>query len=183
MKPRKKSEYEGPFIDKRKFALNVIWQVYQEIQAGRTPEFAKVSCNIRSFYYFMKTVIRDNKRIFDDADHIYDHFSRGMKSVVLAGLVSYKDFNIVDDRRPYRLLPPAYGDTNVILIAEKGSFVGRFFELGSRYEVTVQITRGRGSVLMADSLLTEMFEAGFDMSKQFSILSFCDFDPVGTRAC
>ena len=179
-KKKRKSEYKGPFIDKRKFALNVIWQVYADIQAGRPPEFAKVSCNIRSFYYFMKTVIRDHSRIFEDSDNIYDHFSRGMKDVVLAGLLSYKDFKIVDDRRSYRLLPPSYGNTNVILLAEKDSFVGRFFEWGSRYGVTVQITKGRGSVLMTDSLLTEMFESGFDMSKQLSILSFCDFDPVGS---
>jgi hypothetical protein len=177
---RRSEEYKGPFIDKRKFALNVIWQIYGDIKAGRPPEFVKVSCNIRSFYYFMKTVIRDNKKIFDDSDNIYDHFSRGMKDIVLAGLVSYRDFKIVDDRRSYRLLPPAYGNTNVILLAEKDSFVGRFFELGSRYGVVVQITKGRGSVLMTDTLLTEMFEAGFDMNKQLSILSFCDFDPVGS---
>lgn len=179
-KKKRKPEYTGPFIDKRRFALNVIWQVYTDIQAGRPPEFVKVSCNIRSFYYFMKTVIRDNSRIFEDSANIYDHFSRGMKDLVLAGLLSYKDFKIVDDRRSYRLLPPSYGNTNVILLAEKDSFVGRFFELGSRYGVTVQITKGRGSVLMTDSLLTEMFESGFDMNKQLSILSFCDFDPVGS---
>lgn len=29
-------------------------------------------------------------------------------------------------------------------------------------------------------MLTEMFEAGFDLNRSLSILSFCDFDPVGT---
>lgn len=172
----------GPLgrVDKKKFALNVIWQIHQEMAAGRTPEFAKVSCNIRSIYYYMKAVIRDNTRIFEDPDNIYDTFPRAMKKMVLAGLVSYKDFNIVDDRRSYRSMPPAYGNTNIILLAEKDSFVGRFFQLGSQYGVVVQITKGLSSILMTDTMLTEMYEAGYDMTKQLSILSFCDFDPVGT---
>jgi hypothetical protein len=178
-KKKKREKYKGPFIDKRKFALNVIWQVYRQIQAKEPPEFVKVSCNIRSFYYYVKTIIRDNSRIFGEGD-VYDDFTDGMQAIVLDGLVSYKDFNVLDDRRTYRLLPPNYGNTHIILLAEKDSFVGRFFELGSRYGVVVQITKGRGSVLMADSLLTEMYEAGYDMNKQLSILSFCDFDPVGT---
>ena len=172
---------KGPqSIDKDKFARNVIWQIIREIQAGRTPEFAKVSCNIRSIYYYVKTAILDNKSIFKESDNIYGNFTEAMQELVLAGLLSYKDFNIVDDRRSYRLMPPEYGNTNVILLAEKDSFVGRFFELGSQYGVMVQITKGRGSVLMVDSILTEMFEAGYNMNQQLAVLSFCDFDPVGT---
>lgn len=173
-------DYKGPVIDKDKFARNVIWQILRQIQANRTPEFAKVSCNIRSIYYYVKTAILDNKQIFKDSDNIYGNFTRAMQELVLAGLLSYKDFNIVDDRRAYRLMPPDYGNTNVILLAEKDSFVGRFFELGSQYGVMVQITKGRGSVLMVDSMLTEMFEAGYNMNQQLAVLSFCDFDPVGT---
>ena len=33
---------------------------------------------------------------------------------------------------------------------------------------------------MCDTMLTEMFELGYDFSRNLSILSFCDFDPVGT---
>jgi hypothetical protein len=168
------------YVDKKKFARNVIWQLYQEIQAGQVPEFARVSCNIRSIYYYLKTAILDNKSVFKKADNIYNNFTEAMQDLVLAGLISYKDFNIIDDRRSYRLMPPEYGNTNVILLAEKDSFVGRFFELGSQYGVMVQITKGLGSVLMVDTMLTEMFEAGYNMNQQLAVLSFCDFDPVGT---
>ena len=144
---------DGPYVDKKKFARNVIWQVYQEIRAGRPPEFAKVSCNIRSIYYYVKSAIRDQASVFEKPDGIYDNFTDAMQELVQAGLISYKDFNIVDDRRSYRLMPPAYGNTHVILLAEKDSFVGRFFQLGSQYGVMVQITKGRGSVLMVDTIL------------------------------
>ena len=43
-----------------------------------------------------------------------------------------------------------------------------------------QITDGQSTLLMTDTMLTEMAEAGFDMSKNLNILSYCDFDPVGT---
>lgn len=177
---RKRRSRENRYVDAKKFARNLIWQIYGEIEAGRTPEFARVSCNIRSIYYYVKTVIRDHAKIFENPDGMYDDIHESLKGLVLAGLLSYKDFNIVDDRRAYRLLPPEYGNTNVILLAEKDSFVGRFFELGSQYGTMVQITKGVSSVLMADTLLTEMFESGYDMDKQLSILSFCDFDPTGS---
>ena len=43
-KPDPDDDYKGPIVDKDKFARNVIWQVLRLIQAGKTPEFAKVSC-------------------------------------------------------------------------------------------------------------------------------------------
>lgn len=167
-------------VDKKKFAFNCLWQLYGDIQAGRAPEFAKVSCNLRTIYYYYKQVFREHPSIFDKTDNIYDNFPRAMKAMVLAGLLSYKDLRIVDDRRAYRSMPPSYGNTNVILLAEKEGFVGRFFQLGAQYGVITQITRGVSSLLMADSMLTEMFEAGYDLKKPITILSFCDFDPVGS---
>ena len=177
---KKRRSRERRRVDSKKFARNLIWQIYGEIEAGRTPEFARVSCNMRSIYYYVKTVIREQASLFSDPDGVYDDIYKSMQALVLSGLLSYKDFNIVDDRRAYRLLPPEYGNTNVILLAEKDSFVGRFFELGSQYGTMVQITKGLSSILMADTLLTEMFESGYDMNKQLSILSFCDFDPAGS---
>ena len=44
----------------------------------------------------------------------------------------------------------------------------------------MQITEGLSSFVSADTMLTEMFESGFDMNKELVILSFCDFDPAGS---
>lgn len=167
-------------IDKDLFARNVVWEFYREIQAGRPPSFVKDGCNIRTIFYTLKVVFAKIDKIFSNVNSIYGNFTQAFKTLVVAGLISYKDFNIMDDRAAFRLLPPPYGNPGVLLLAEKKAFVGRFFSLANRYGVGAQITNGRSTTLMTDTLLTEMFESGYDLSHRLSILSFCDFDPVGT---
>lgn len=166
-------------VDKNLFARNVVWHFYREIQAGRTPDFVKEGCNIRTIFYVVKPVFTQ-KRVFADVESFYGNFTEGFKALVEAGLISYRDFNIMDDRKPFRFLPDPDFNTNVLLLAEKKAFAGRFSALASKYGVMAQITDGQSTLLMTDTMLTEMFEAGFDLNKNLSILSFCDFDPVGS---
>ena len=166
-------------VDKNLFARNIVWHFYREIEAGRTPDFAKEGCNIRTIFYIVKPIFTE-KKVFNNVDSFYGNFTEAFKTLVEAGLVSYRDFNIMDDRKPFRFLPDSDFNTNVLLLAEKKAFVGRFSALASRYGVMAQITDGQSTLLMTDTMLTEMFEAGFDMSKNLNVLSFCDFDPVGS---
>lgn len=170
---------DGKVIDKNHFARNVVWSYYQRILAGKPPEFVVEGCNMRTIFYLLKPVFTQNK-VFDDIDSFYGNFSKAVKTLVLAGLISYKDFNIMDDRKVYRYLPDAAFNTNVLLLAEKKSMVGRFTAMAGRYGVMSQITTGRSTFVMVDTMLTEMFELGYDLRKNLTILSFCDFDPVGT---
>lgn len=169
----------GKEVDKNHFARNVVWSYYRRILEGKLPEFVVEGCNMRTIFYLMKPIFTKNK-VFDGIDSFYGNFSKAVKAMVLAGIISYKDFNIMDDRKVYRFMPDADFNTHIILLAEKKSMVGRFTALASKYGVMSQITTGRSTLVMTDTILTEMFEAGYDLSENLNILSFCDFDPVGS---
>ena len=181
-------------LDKNRFARNVVWHYYRLVQAGNPPEFVKEGCNMRTIFYLFKPILTANNIFSDnnektkseklkdngDIDSFYSTFTNAVQALVLKGLISYRDLNIEDDRKAFRFLPPARFNTHIILLVEKKAFVGRFMALASRYGVMAQVTTGRSTYLMADTILTEMFELGYDFSKNLNILSFCDFDPVGT---
>jgi hypothetical protein len=181
-------------LDKNLFARNIVWEMYRLAKSGKPPEFMASGCNMRTIFYLMKPPLTANGIFTDDSektkkqkksddgdiDSFYGNFSKAVQKMVLAGLISYQDLYIEDDRKPFRFLPPARFNTHVLLLAEKKAYVGRFFTYASRYGVMSQITRGRSTYLMCDTMLTEMFELGYDFSRNLSILSFCDFDPVGT---
>ena len=166
-------------VDKNLFARNVVWHFYREIEDNRAPDFVKEGCNIRTIFYVVKPIFTQ-KKVFADIESFYGNFTEAFKTLVEVGLISYRDFNIMDDRKPFRFLPDADFNTNILLLAEKKAFAGRFSALASKYGVMAQITDGQSTLLMTDTMLTEMFEGGFDLNKALNILSFCDFDPVGS---
>ena len=169
----------GTTIDKGHFVRNVIWQIYRYTKAGKPPPIIENGGNIRSIWYHVKKLVREHARAFKLKGELANLISKHLTEMVQAGLLSYKDLNLMDDRRPYRRLAPSYGNPRVILIAEKISFFSKMVALGVRYGATVQITRGVPSLICIDTMLTEMAEAGHDLTQQFIIFDYCDFDPVG----
>lgn len=181
-------------LDKNVFARNIVWEIYKLSQSGKPPEFMLEGCNMRTIFYLFKPALTVNKIFTDntektkkeksqdegDIDSFYGNFTRAVQTLVLEGLISYRDLYIDDDRKPFRFLPPARFNTHILLLAEKRSNLGRFLTLASKYGVMAQITRGKSTYLMADTMLTEMYELEYDFSKNLNILSFCDFDPVGS---
>ena len=181
-------------LDKNLFARNIVWQLYQLAKDGDPPEFMAKGCNMRTIFYLMKPTLTANKIFTDDTektkkqkkkdagdiDSFYGNFTNAVQALVLDGLISYRDLYIEDDRKPFRFLPPARFNTHIILLAEKKAYLGRFLAYASKYGVMTQITTGRSTYLMADTMLTEMFDLGYDFTKDLTILSFCDFDPVGS---
>lgn len=172
------SSTEPNEINKAVFARNIVWHFYREIEEGRPPEFVRTGCNIRTIFYVIKPLLTGKG--FADVSAFYSSLSEAFKAMVEAGLVSYLDFKIMDDRKPYRFMPHRDFNTDILLLTEKKAFIGRFSVLASKYGVMAQVTEGQSTLLMTDTLLTEMVEAGFDMSRNLTVLSFCDFDPVGT---
>lgn len=181
-------------LDKNLFARNIVWQLYQLTKVGAPPEFMAKGCNMRTIFYLFKPTLTANNIFTDntektkkqkqkdeaDIDSFYGNFTKAVQDLVLDGLISYRDLFIQDDRKPFRFLPPARFNTHLLLLAEKKAYLGRFLAYASKYGVMAQITNGRSTYLMTDTMLTEMFELGYDFSKDLTILSFCDFDPVGT---
>lgn len=85
-------------VDKNLFARNIVWHFYREILAGKMPDFVKEGCNIRTIYYIVKPIFTQ-KRVFADVDDFYGNFAEAFKTLVEIGLISYRDFNIMDDNK------------------------------------------------------------------------------------
>lgn len=171
--------YISGSINKALFVNNIIWQVYRLGKTGDAPAFIKNGGNIRSFWYYVKKVVRDHPRVFNVDKDLDSLFSKQLSKMVKDGLLSYKDLNITDDRGAVRRLGPSYGNPHIILLGEKISFLSKLIDVGLQYGITVQCSKGMPSLVMADTMLTEMAQAGYDMSQEFIILTFTDFDPTG----
>ena len=171
--------YISGSINKALFVNNAIWQVYRLVKAGKAPEFIKNGGNVRSLWYYVKKVVQDHPRVFNVKKDMDGLFSKQLTAMVKAGLLSYKDLNVTDDRESFRRIAPLYGNPHIILLGEKFSFLSKLIEVGLQYGITIQCTKGMPSFVMADTMITEMAEAGYDMSQEFVILTFTDFDPTG----
>ena len=171
--------YISGSINKGLFVNNVLWQVYRLFKAGNAPPFIKNGGSVRSFWYHVKKVVQDHPRVFDVDKDLDGLFSKQLSAMVRAGLLSYKDLKITDDRESFRRLAPLYGNPHIILLGEKFSFLSKLIEVNLQYGITIQCSKGMPSLVMADTMITEMAEAGYDMSQEFIILTFTDFDPTG----
>lgn len=166
-------------INKGLFVNNAIWQVYRLAQAGKAPAFVKNGGNVRSLWYYVKKVVQDYPRAFDVKKDLDGLFSKQLSKMVKDGLLSYKDLNIIDDRESFRRLAPLYGNPHIILLGEKFAFLSKLIDVWINYGVTIQCSKGMPSLVMADTMITEMANAHYDMSQEFIILTFTDFDPTG----
>jgi hypothetical protein len=171
--------YASGSIDKGLFVNNVIWQVYNMFKVGKAPPFVANGGSVRSFWYHVKKVVQDHPRAFKVPKDLDGLFSKQLSAMVRAGLLSYKDLKITDDRQSFRKLAPVYGNPHIILLGEKFSFLSKLIDLHLQYGITIQCSKGMPSLVMADTMLTEMAEKRYDMSQEFIILTFTDFDPTG----
>ena len=171
--------YQSGTINKALFANNVIWQVYRQIRDGQPPAYFAKGGSIRCFWYIVKKVVQDHPRVFKVKKDLDSLFSKQLVQMIKLGLLSYKDLNIIDDRKGFRKIAPLYGNPHIILLGEKFSFLSKLIEVALQYGITVQCSKGMPSLVMADTMITEMAEAKYDMSQEFVILTFTDFDPTG----
>jgi hypothetical protein len=171
--------YRSGKINKALFANNVIWQVFRQIRDGRPPAYFATGGSIRCFWYIVKGVVQEHPRVFNVEKDLDGLFSKQLVQMIKLGLLSYKDLNIIDDRKGFRKLAPLYGNPHIILLGEKFSFLSKLTEVALQYGITIQCSKGMPSLVMADTMITEMAEAGYDMSQEFVILTFTDFDPTG----
>lgn len=158
----------GPFF------RNVIWQLYERIQAGDPPEFYKKNGMIRGMWYHIKTPISRYKQLRGDR---YNLMLAELATLVRAGLVTYKDFNFRDKDKDNHQI--GLENSHIILMAEKDGFITMMEDFHALYGVTVITLGGDPSLMSANYLVTNMQDAGVNLAQEFICFGITDFDPDG----
>jgi hypothetical protein len=86
-----------------RFFRNVIWQFYEQIQAGNPPDFYHKRGFIRGMWYPIKTPMsRHNFKQFKE--DLSDTMGKALAKLVEARLCEYKDFQFLDDNQSSRVI-------------------------------------------------------------------------------
>ena len=159
-------------LNKSLFIKNVIWQAYEILKTGVQPFDIG---NIRSFWYYVKdTLGRVGANKKGDA---YLIISNMLMLMVKAGLFKYKDFGLDDDNKGSRWHGKKYA--NIIFFAEKTSYNDLMQEINTNFDMTTIATGGQSSYLTIEYFVDEMRARQVDLSQEFILFSFVDFDPAG----
>jgi hypothetical protein len=156
------------------FFRNVIWQLYEEIQAGNPPDFYNKHGFVRGMWYHIKGRITRYKEL---RGHYYGTMDTVLAELVKAGLVSYRDFNFRDDSQHQRILGTE--NPHIIVFCEKDGFISIMETIAQTYGCTVVSLGGDPSFLSSNYMVNEMAEAGFAMDQPYYCFSIVDFDPAG----
>ena len=159
------------------FFRNVIWQLYEQIQAGHLPKFYKKHGLIRGMWYHIKTRISRYKPLRGDR---YNTMLKELATLVRRGLVTYKDFNFRD--KDQHLHHIGLDNPHLILLAEKDGFVTIMEDLHALYGCTVITMGGDPSLMTVNFLVSDMRDAGVDVDQEFRCFTVTDFDPDGQEA-
>ena len=158
-------------LNKSLFIKNVIWQTYEKLKNGETPFDIG---NLRSFWYYIKdTLDRINANKGDPYLIVSDMFM----VMVHAGLFKYRDFRFDDDDKGNRW--HARKHPNIIFFAEKTSYNDLLQEINRTFDVTTMASGGQPSYLSAEYFVDELRARKVDLTQEFIIFSFVDFDPSG----
>lgn len=166
-------------ILKEVFFRNVIWQLLEQIQAATTPEeqpdFYNKHDVIRGMWYHLKPLIDHLPEFKGDQS---GRIGEALQDMVVAGVLSYTDFNFRDDAADNRRI----GKDNpyVILLGEKDGFLAVMFDLHATYGCHVITTGGTPGNLSTNYFVAELVAAGIDITREFVCISIVDFDPKGT---
>lgn len=166
----------GRIFQQKIFLRNVIWQFYEQIQAGNPPDFYHKRGLVRGMWYAIKTPISRYKSLRKD---FYSTMSAELQLMVEKGLVSYADFQFRDYDQERRKLGKE--NPHIILFAEKDGFVSILEDLYELYVCTVVTLGGQAAALSTNYMVASMVEAGIDLNQEFTCLSLVDFDPRGTN--
>lgn len=159
------------------FFRNVIWQLYEFIQAGKPPDFFHKRGFVRGMWYHVKSRISRYKPL---RGHYYGTMSGVLADLVREGLFSYKDFNFRDRDQAQRILGTE--NRHIIVFSEKDGFISIMETIAETYGCTAITLGGVPSFLSSNYMVAEMATAGFPMTEAFYCFSIVDFDPAGDNA-
>jgi len=161
-------------IKKTLLMRNLIWQLFNQIQAGNPPDFYKKQGFIRGMWYYIKKKFSNHHPLRGD---MYNLMSSQLTLMVRKGLFSYADFNFRDrDADSWKL---GFDNPHIILVAEKDGFITIMEDLHRRYGCHTITCGGVPSFMTVNYMVEAMQRYGNDMEQEFFILTFCDFDPSG----
>lgn len=161
-------------IRKQPFFRNVVWQIHEQIQAGRLPMFYIKHGFIRGMWYHIKARIDRYKPL---RGRYYGSMIKALTDLVRAGVVSYRDFNFRD--RDEALHKLGTDNPYILLYAEKDGLISVMEELHELYGATILTLGGTPSLMSTNYLVSEMVAAGLDLTHEFVCFSLVDFDPDG----
>lgn len=156
------------------FLLNVIWQIYRQIQIGRLPDFFIKRGYIRGMWYYLNPRVERYKGM--KGDH-YGAMTAALLKLVRKGLCTYLDFNFRDrDAETYQV---GVYNPHVLLVTEKDGLISVIDDLRALYGCTTITTGGKPSFMSTNYLVGKIVKAHVDPNQTFVCLSVVDFDPTG----
>jgi hypothetical protein len=166
-------------ILKSAYFRNVVWQTLERIRAAthpsQQPEFYHKRGLIRGMWYYFKPRI-DHLPEFK-GDHA-GRINEALQAMVEAGVLSYTDFQFRDDAANNRRL--GVDNPHILLAAEKDGFLTLMLSLYEKYGCHVFTHGGTPGLLSTNYFVSELVEAGIDLTQEFVCFSIVDFDPKGT---
>lgn len=149
-------------IKKTLLMRNLIWQLYNQIQAGNPPDFYKKQGFIRGMWYYIKKKFSKHHPLRGD---MYKLMSSQLTMMVRRGLFSYADFNFRDrDADSWKL---GFDNPHIILAAEKDGFITIMEDLHRRYGCHVMTCGGVPSFMTVNYMVEAMQRYGIDMEQEF----------------
>lgn len=169
---RKRSEFRIELL-----LTNVVWQLHEQMRAGRSFEFVHKRGMIRGMWYHIKTRLHQHKPLRGD---YYATMIKMLADMVRAGVVSYEDFWFRDKDEPLWHL----GSDNpyVIVVCEKDGFMSYTEEYVMTYGCSAITTGGSPSLMSVDYFVQRMVKAGMDPGAKFTVFTIMDYDPDGEGA-
>jgi hypothetical protein len=154
---------------------NMIWQVHQDIRAGKAGPFTG---NIRSMWYsHIKPTLSRAGGLSSKSDPYEVMINMFVRLVMLRNLVSYQTFGFADENRELRQIGGKNG--HILLVAEKRGHYALLQKIAEFFDVTVISLGGQPSLLSTENFVREFKAAGFDLDGDYAVLTFVDYDPSG----
>ena len=160
----------------------VIYEEYLEVVehgAVRDPD------NVRGFWYshLMHTLLTVMGEATSDGNinSIGSTINEAWKDLVEGGFVTYQAMNIHSEKDDYYNVSVAKDSPypRVIVMVEKASLYDALHDLADIYEISFCCTGGQSSRAAAMQYVSELERLGIDLTREFTVFSFCDFDPEG----
>ena len=160
----------------------VIYEEYLEVvEHGQVRD----KDNIRGFWYshLMHTLltVMGESGGDDNINSIGSTINGAWKDLVEGGFVTYSAMNIHSEKDDYYNVSVAKDSPypRVIVMVEKASLYDALHDLADIYEISFCCTGGQSSRAAAMQYVSELERLGVDLTEEFTVFSFCDFDPEG----
>jgi len=163
-------------IQMQRYIRNVIWQLYEEIQAGQPPPFYHRKGLIRDIWYHIRKFTGRHRITQGDHESVIDN---QLTRMIKARLFTYRDFNLDEANAPWRRL--GLENPHIILIAEKRAFFSVLKDIQEDLGITIACLGGVPGLLTVNYTAGDMAAAGIDMDQVFIVFTMVDFDPGGLR--